>query len=36
MSSLPPSAKDDASNAIATPRRSPLTFFLLVFALSVP
>ena len=35
MPSLPPSV-DDSANAIVFRRRTPLTFFLLVFALAIP
>src|SRR5215213_9156694 len=33
---FPRSASEDSSNTIATQSRSPLTFFLLIVALSVP
>jgi membrane protease YdiL (CAAX protease family) len=36
MPASPQSVDDDSSNMLASRRRSPLTFFVLVFALSIP
>jgi hypothetical protein len=36
MPASPQSVDDDSSNMIASRRRSPLKFFVLVFALSIP